>query len=314
MQVAEQRNTLKTQSQAQAEALDYILKRRSGEISSLRTPWNKWNNMHIDGIESGRIITVAGMSSSGKSAIGNQLNSEIHGLNPEADFAILNFNFEMTSKEILIRHVISTLGISNKQLLSAGGVQLGDQEVARVRVLLDATQANADIFYCEYPKTVEEYKLICRKFADKYRKKFIVETDHSVLFKKGISEDSATSMLYNLGDAAIEIKKDIDCTQIHFSQLNREIEDPKRRLAGSGLNYPSKTDIFGGDALYQCADTVLINHRPYLLNFKMNTYGPDKFSTAPTDIYWHFLKLRQGDPGIAHMTADFSRFRFTDKF
>lgn len=313
MQVAESRNTLKTQAQAQRDALEYILKRRSGEITSLLTPWGKYNNMHIDGLEMGRIVTVAGMSSSGKSAIGNQLNSEVHSLNPTEDFGILNFNFEMTSKEILIRHVISSLGISNKQLLSANGVQLADQEVARVRLLLDDSQANVDIFYCEYPKTVDEYKLICRKFYEKYKKKFIVETDHSVLFKKAVSEDNATMMLYNLGEASIEIKKVIDCTQIHISQLNRDIEDPKRRMACSGLNYPTKGDIFGGDALYQCADTVLVNHRPYLLNYKMDTYGPDKFSAAPDDIYWHFLKLRQGEPGIAHMRADFSKFKIYDK-
>lgn len=306
------RGSLKTHSQAEAEALAYIEKRRNGQIRSLVTPWRKFNEAHIDGIEMGSIITIAGMSSSGKSLICNQLQSEIFNLNPLEEFAILNFNFEMSSRQILIRHVISTLGISNRELLSADGIQLGETQLARVRVLLtESTPIN--IYYCEYPQTVEQYKKICKAFYTKYGIKFLIQTDHSVLFKKGVSEDSAVTMLYNLGDASIELKKDIDCTQIHISQLNRELEDPKRRLKHSPLNYPSKDCVFGGDSLYQCADTVLVNHRPSLLNFQVDGYGPEKLPCGPNDIYWHFLKIRQGIPHRADMIADFANFKILDK-
>lgn len=306
-------NTLKTQMQAQAEALEYIEKRRSGEITSLVTPWGKFNGMHIDGIEMGRIITIAGMSSSGKSLIGNQLEGELHTLNPNQDFAFLNFNFEMTSKEILIRQVISKLGIGNRELLSADGVQLSGAQMIRVRAALASDQANVDIHYCEYPKTVEQYKSICRKFYEKYKKKFVILSDHSILFKKGLQDDNVTALLYSLGDASIELKKDVDCTQIHISQLNRDIEKVERRIRKNGLNFPVKGDLTGSDALYQCADTVLVNHRPAWLNFLPNTYGPEGFECGPNDIYWHFLKLRQGEPGIAKMRADFQRFKIYDK-
>lgn len=308
-----QTSVLKTQATAQLEALDYIKKRRSGEISSLITPWNSWNTAHVDGIELGRIVTVAGMSASGKSAIVNQLSNQLHELNPNQRFSILIFNFEMTSKEIIIRNVISNLGISNRELLSADGIQLGDTEMLRVEALLHVNQANVNIYYCEYPKTVEEYKSICQRFYNKYGLKLIIITDHSVLFKKGMTDKDATATLYSLGDGSIELKKDIDCTQIHVSQLNRELEDESRRKRKSGLNFPTKGDLFGGDALYQCADTVLINHRPSLLNFAINTYGPDGWPSSTNDVYWHFLKLRQGTPGVSHMTADFSRFKILDK-
>lgn len=304
---------LTTQAVAQTEALEYIKKRRSGEITSLTTPWQKFNDMHVDGIEMGRIITVAGMSGSGKSLIINQLCSELHALNPHDSFAILNFNFEMASREILLRHVISKSGLTNKELLSANGVMLGDQEMLRVEFLLSKEQANTSIYYCEYPKTVAQYVKICREFSRVHNKKVIFTSDHSVLFRKSDSERSATEMLYALGDASIELKKEIDCTQLHISQLNREIEDEHRKMKKKGANYPIKGDLFGGDALFMCADTVMVNHRPILMNFPANSYGPDGFACGPTDIYWHFLKLRQGDPGIAHMRADFGRFKIYDK-
>lgn len=306
------RERLKTHSQAQAEALDYIIKRRNGEIRSLRTPWAAWNDSHIDGIEMGQVATIAGMSSSGKSLILNQLQSDIFELNPNEQFMILNFNFEMTSQKIAMRELISKTGINMRSLLSAGGIMLGDQELLRVTQLLTNTNT-VPIYYCEYPKTVAQYKMIVRKFYETHQLPFIVTTDHSVLFKKDPNDNEAKNMLYNLADASIELKKDVPVTQIHISQLNREIEDKDRVKPGHQGNIPMKGDIFGGDALYQCADTVLINHRPFILNFPVNQYTTLKLPTGPNDVYWHFLKIRDGSPHREDMIGDFRNFKILDK-
>lgn len=303
----------KTQAQAQLEALNYIKKRASGEITSLKTSWNSFNNAHIDGIESRRIITVAGMSSSGKSAIVNQLSNELHILNPRDDFAILNFNFEMMSSDIELRKVISQLGINNRELLSADGIMLSNEQMSRVENFLSPGRANPNIYYCEYPKTVKAYTTIVKKYAEVLRKKLLIITDHSALFKKGLSETNTQEVLYSLGDGSIELKKEVDCTQIHVSQLNRDIEKEDRRKLKSGVNYPIKGDIFGSDALFMCSDTVLVNHRPKMCNLPVNSYGPHGWPCGDNDIYWHWLKLRQADVGISHMLADFSRFVIKDK-
>lgn len=310
--IADSTKRLKTYAEAQVEALEYIRGRREGEITSLVTPWKKFNDAHIDGIEMQRIITIGGMSGSGKSLIGNQIEKNLHILNPREDFMILNFNFEMASRDIIIRGIIADLNIDNRELLSADAVQLDDHKFEQVKIKLQPSVKPVDIFYCEYPQTTAKYYEICHAFYGKYQKKFITMSDHSNLFKKGAAEKSSFDMLYALGDASIQLKKELPCTQIHFSQLNRDIEDQGRRIKNSPLNYPGKSDIFGSDSLYMCSDTVMINHRPSLLDFPVNSYGPGKLPTGPTDLYWHFLKLRQGSPHIAHMRGDFAHMKIYD--
>ena len=59
------------------DAVQYIDQRRQGLIKSLRTPWSKYNHVSMDGIEWNTIHTIAGMSGSGKTAIINQLETEL---------------------------------------------------------------------------------------------------------------------------------------------------------------------------------------------------------------------------------------------
>jgi replicative DNA helicase len=304
---------LKTYKTAKQEALNFIIGRREGKIKSLVTPWEKYNRAHLDGLEDRKIVTIAGMSSSGKSLIAGELESKLHELNPHEDFAILSYNFEMPSMEIILRGITAKTGISSRELLSAEGIQIEDGKLNMVKLLLEQDDLKKEIYYVEYPKTVEQYKNICREFYKKYKKRFVTISDHSILFKRGVSDNSVTDTLYALGDASMELKKELPIIQIHLSQLNREIEKPERRVPCNGLNYPSKDCLFGSDGLYQCADTVLINHRPYLLNFKPNTYGPNKLPCGPNDLYWHYCKLRNGDPHVAAMTADFANMKILDK-
>lgn len=303
----------KTSSEARLEALAYIEGRRDGDIKSLLTPWTKFNKIHLDGIEIPKIITIAGMSSSGKSAISNQLEGEIYELNPNEDFLVLSFNFEMPSSQIALRNIVSNTGIDYREMLSAGGIKLGNNEYEYIKkLIITQNEERREIYYLEYPQTVEMYKTICRLFYEKYKKPFITISDHANLFKRGASENTATDTLYSLGDASMLLKKELPLTQIHLSQLNREIENTERRVPNSALNYPDKSCLFGGDSLYQCADTVLVNHRPFLLNFRPGTYGPDKLACGPSDIYWHFLKTRDFEPTIAKMTADFKNMKILD--
>lgn len=49
---------------------------------------------------------------------------------------------------------------------------------------------------------------------------------------------------------------------IVLSQLNRNVDNPERNEDGKYSNYILESDIFGGDALLQHADTVIGINRP----------------------------------------------------
>ena len=83
-------------SNASEEIVTYILNRKSGKIKSLKTRWNKFNRLTMGGIEPNVIITIAGISGSGKSSFANSLETDLFDLNPDVEFVVLSFNFEIS--------------------------------------------------------------------------------------------------------------------------------------------------------------------------------------------------------------------------
>ena len=103
----------------------------------------------------------------------------------------------------------------------------------------------------------------------------MVSADHSILFKKGADEASQLEALYTLSNEMVYLKKKIpNSMYIILSQLNKTIEDYTRRINGNIANYPTSSDLFGGDALTQCADVVLLVSSPDKLG--ITEYGPNK--------------------------------------
>ncbi len=83
------------------EIVNYINERRQGGTKSLKTRWKKFNDQCMGGIEPNAIYTVAGISGSGKSSFVNSLETDLFDLNPDEDFVVLSFNFEMlASKQV----------------------------------------------------------------------------------------------------------------------------------------------------------------------------------------------------------------------
>ena len=87
--------TYKHISHSTDEIISYIDNRRKGIVKSLRTRWDKFNKVCMGGIEPNVIISIAGISGSGKSSFANSLETDLIDLNPAEDIVVLSFNFEM---------------------------------------------------------------------------------------------------------------------------------------------------------------------------------------------------------------------------
>jgi replicative DNA helicase len=83
--------------------LDYIEKRKTGQIKSVKTPWNTINDVTMGGFEWGTISVVAARSGGGKTTFMLELTRSVHDLNPTQDFIVLDFQFEMTDEKIALR-------------------------------------------------------------------------------------------------------------------------------------------------------------------------------------------------------------------
>lgn len=304
------RLNIKTFRDAAREELAYMKGRMSGDISSLRTRWSKFNQASMNGIEWGNIITFAGMSGSGKTAILNELETSLFEENPNQDFVVLSFNFEMQARRLIGRKISAKLNKTVKQLYSADlldtNLNLSKKDLKEARDYLNSIR-NTPVYYVEMPGTpaqIEETVLEFSQSEYARGKSVLISLDHSILVKKSEGKDQLGT-LYDLGTVANNTKKRIECAWVFLSQLNRSIESVDRRQ-NPDLHYPTKGDIFGSDALYQFSDLVVVPHRPEMLG--ITSYGPDSLPTKDW-IYWHYLKVRDGDPLIAKMINDLKHNR-----
>ena len=79
-------------SESTQEIVEYIDSRRKGEEQSLKTRWEKLNRSTMGGLDWNVIMTIAGMSGSGKSSIANDMETSLFDCNPDQNFSVLSIN------------------------------------------------------------------------------------------------------------------------------------------------------------------------------------------------------------------------------
>lgn len=281
--------------EAANEITQYIDQRRKRIIRSLQTRWFKFNNLCMGGIEPNTIYTFAGISSTGKSSFVNSLESDLFDINPNENFCVLNFNFEMLSSKQVGRKLSSRLKKTTSELYSGGmNSTLSDDDFAIVKKEVEKIK-NYNIYYVDVPGTVEQIESTIYKFNnDEGKGKWVIIILDHTLLTKGKTGEKEREILSNLQYMFMKIKKRYRNTIIQLSQMNRNIESVER-VVNNTMHFPMRSDIFGSDSLMQSSDYLFVIHRPELL--KIVEYGPKKLP-AEDIIYLHCLKNREGELGM----------------
>jgi len=303
-----------TVEQAARQELRYIKGRMNHDIKSLKTPWKKFDRAGMNGIEWGSIITLAGMSGSGKTAVLNSLESGLFELNPKENFAVLSFNFEMIARRLIGRKISKKLQMTTTQIYSAD-TDHPDRNITEniYKTAVDYATHIKDmpLWYVDIPGTVQEVRNTIEHFSmgieQNVDRGILVTLDHSLLVKK-FGEKNQLETLYELAGMFNELKKKIKASFVIVSQLNRSIESVDR-IQNKNLHFPQKSDVFGADALYQFSDIFGILHRPEMLHLK--AYGPQDLEVKNL-IYLHFIKTREAEPFIAKFRNDLKHNQITE--
>jgi hypothetical protein len=324
----------KNRRDAFIEALSYLKNRQNGLITSIKTPWERFNDASTDGLEWNTTTVIGGRPSSGKTLIKDQIIREAFILNPLSKFRVLEFQFEMLGKTAVIREYVSLL---NEGLVgppktykylcsadkSAGKLTAQDYEKCRLyaKEKLNSGEGKNCIDLVEDPCTVEEFKQIVSAYLESHsainEKKekvytnTIVTLDHSLLLKKGPGEKDKFDTLYALGEAVTYLKRKYPIIFLILSQLNRDIDKPERNEDGKYGNFILESDIFGSDALLQHADILIGINRPG--KQKIQLYGVDRFMIQDDTIMaMHFLKCRNGNPRLSFFKTEFEKMKIKE--
>lgn len=293
-------NVIKPMSQVTQEAINYIAGRREHSISSLKTRWKKFNTQCMGGIEPNTVITIAGISGSGKSSMTNLIQTDLIDLNPDEDIIILTFSLEMVGFRQIgrtlsnkLRKTTSCLYSSEKDL---------DDETFRKVISVSNQLREYPIYFVDTPGTPMQVEEIIQGFYENYvkgtNKHFVIIYDHALLTKQ---VGSLIETISELERVFIQIKKLPLTSVIQIAQMNRNIESSER-INNPMSHYPMRSDISSSDSIFQASDYVLVIHRPEILNIQ--EYGPNHLPTA-NKVYIHILKNRDaGKPCILEFEND----------
>ena len=297
-------------------ALTKIAARSRGEIKSLRSAWPKFNDAFCDGLEWRTITVVGARPGTGKTLFMEQLISDIIEYNADQEFRILKFQMEMVDETSGIRKLSLNTGADYNTLMSKS--QKIDKALFNKCLHYYNATETTDIIDVIYDAcTVDEMCATIRYQMEKHRRadgtfvNMLVAIDHSALFKNGKGQKDKFEMLGALGEALTMMKKKYPVAFVVLSQLNRNIDDPKRAIDGDYGNYVLDSDIYGSDALLQHADVVMGINKPSIR--KIRQYGPDRYIISDEDtLVFHFLKSRNGTTRISFFKLDRDTMRIVE--
>ena len=297
-------------------ALTKIAARSRGEIKSLKSAWPKFNDAFCDGLEWRTITVVGARPGTGKTLFMEQLISDIIQYNTDQEVRILKFQMEMVDETSGIRKLSLNTGADYNTLMSKSQ-KIDKALFTKCLHYYNATETTDIIDVIYDACTVDEMCATIRYQMEKHKKadgsftNMLVAIDHSALFKNGKGQKDKFEMLGALGEALTMMKKRYPVAFVVLSQLNRNIDDPKRAIDGDYGNYVLDSDIYGSDALLQHADVVMGINKPSIR--KIRQYGPDRYIISDEDtLVFHFLKSRNGTTRISFFKLDRDTMRIVE--
>lgn len=294
----------RTMNEVIDETLAYIVARKEGTIKSLRTSYKKLDKSMIDGIEWNSTITIGGRPSVGKSAYSDCLveGAFANNLNDDGlpDFDLLDFNWELSARVMLLRRLSAALKKTYKHIISADGNDLDDDEMQAIMDVLYEKYSKLPVTFCEEPLSTKDFADTVKRFCESRPKdkkgkprKVLVRVDHTLLTRQSPDEKSQVQMLLNLLMEANVMKKNYDVIFMFLTQINREIEE--RQEDGTDRAFPRQGDVYGGDASAMFSETILLLNKPS--KYGITYYGNrgSGIVCEQNDLFAHMVKNRNAE-------------------
>jgi replicative DNA helicase len=261
-------------------ALNEIERAKNGEKHFLKTGFERHDSYCLGGLTHNTIMSIAALSSNGKSTFAKCIRHNLSILNPEIKVKQLIFNFEMLASRQIIREIVTSTGIKMKKLLSVDSA-LSDEELTEVKSSMNQLN-DKQIYFIETPKNPEGIYNVLNDFwlneCDE-GEALVYELDHLLLVKGKEDKGKIDETMY----ALVQLKKEIASKGgavigLCLSQLNRSLKDQERILRNE-LHRPMTSDLMSSSVIEQCSDIITAVHIPAKLGIR--SYTSECFPTIP---------------------------------
>jgi len=252
---------MKKISEILKESIQIVVDRTEGKTRSYKTNWRNLNEvLPSGGLDYYTNFTIGGRTSTGKSAFANLLLLGILENNPQEDYIVIYWNWEMTGYQQGLRLLSNKSQKSINELL-----QTQKESIEALRELSNQFDTY-NVYLEDRPCTADSVQNSIERLLSKEENKaknVINLFDHTRLVLRGNARNEEEK-IYRLFEVLQNLKKDYRSTNIILSQLNRKVEEDfhtHRKYRSPGL-----TDLFGADAVAQFSEYVMLLHRPELFN------------------------------------------------
>lgn len=274
------------------------------EQAGLLCRWDKVNKVILGSWRFNNIYTLAGSSGSGKSWILNMLRSDFANKELNKNFKKkirqIHFAFEMTASDEIIRTASGAVKTSYGDLISAYS-KLSEIKYKETIEYLK-TLRDLEIDFVEVSGNIQQIYDTIAYYQGLYTDhSLIISIDHGLLtsFKNESSEVELVSKLFTM---LVDVRKKFAPIIIPLSQLNTEIEDPKR-ISIPAMHFPVKRDLHGSKNTFFSSDYVFVIHDPEKLGIE--SYGRQEYDTK-NRVFLHAIKTRKTQmEGIIGWQKDF---------
>lgn len=305
-----------------SETIEYLKKRKSGDIKSILTPWERLNSATINGLEWGNALLLASRPGIGKSLWKDQFVREAFRLNPDQNFRTLEFEWEMSSVTTNVRELSAHLQKSYQYMCSASHEHEGkltDREIDQcikyfaLKVSKVKEKWDSKIDTISEQLTVANFEDACEQYAASCpEENILVTVDHVRLGERG--SDNEVDYLYKFAKAIIRLKKRNRKNKMSFillNHLNRNIDIATRCEERKYGNYIVESDILGADALQQAVEVTIGLDCPAQRQIRF--YGPSGFIIEDERVLVaHYLKVRNGAKGLCFNRALYEQMQIVE--
>ncbi len=306
---------IKTSKEIIISAQQEINNFQEGRIRPAITSIDHFNSVCLGGIIPGMIIVIAGISEMGKTHLLNTIENDFLddklNIKASSEHVLLQCNWEMLGRDIMIRNIKTKLNISQQEILYSKNKTEIINDFLRKEIRQNKFFQEESLSPLDWYNEIDQFLII-----NKNKNLVLITVDHLSLV---INEDNLKKAIDKLLTYANMLKKKYkNVSFIFISQLNREIE---YRTDIRFLN-PIRSDLYASDAIFHIADIICVKHIPYNLGhskymmvqsskynhikeFMLNpNMGNTSFKTDNV-VFYHYLKIRNKEKNIPRLYCEY---------
>jgi replicative DNA helicase len=221
-------------------------------LSGMASGYSKLDNL-LDGLQSGRVVVVAGRPGMGKSALAQSISLNV----AKQGHGVAFFSLEIPKSELSRRAMYAESKIDAKDMQNCALSREDWSRMTQAAIELNKLPLIWDDSSLTYPQLRAKITQIKAELERKGAPLKLVVVDHLLLLGREKMYRDTRQQLEANTKRCKDLAKELDVCMVELSQLNRSVESRATKD-----RHPQLSDLRESGSIEQDADVVILLYRP----------------------------------------------------